>query len=243
MSNMRPLDTAIRHTTHAPERIPAKPIGVHPVPPEISRMRVFDNSSLLAAIRSLLAERGSLILHVIAAAPREGVSTLSRALAFEATGLADVLLIDANPGPESQQKIFRAEQTPELWSQTQEPGPVRTLLLTVDSRPTCHFAVMQFGTRQDGPRHDPTLLPALYDRLRRSFSLVIVDGPSAMESADYVFACEKCDGVLLVVAAESTRVPVVQRAKRALEEAGARILGVIMNKRKQYIPERIYQRL
>jgi Mrp family chromosome partitioning ATPase len=51
------------------------------------------------------------------------------------------------------------------------------------------------------------------------------------------------DGVLLVLEAGKTRRHVAIRAKKELEEAGGKLLGVVLNKRRYHIPERVYKRL
>jgi Mrp family chromosome partitioning ATPase len=51
------------------------------------------------------------------------------------------------------------------------------------------------------------------------------------------------DGVILVITYDKTRRQVAVRAKKDLEDAGANILGVVINRRKYYIPDWIYRRL
>jgi Mrp family chromosome partitioning ATPase len=46
-----------------------------------------------------------------------------------------------------------------------------------------------------------------------------------------------------VVGAGRTRRQVALKAKQALEEAGGRVLGIVINRRKYPIPEWIYKRL
>ena len=50
-------------------------------------------------------------------------------------------------------------------------------------------------------------------------------------------------GVVLVIEAEQTRFESAQRATRSLQQAQANLLGVILNKRPQHIPEWLYERL
>jgi len=49
------------------------------------------------------------------------------------------------------------------------------------------------------------------------------------------------DGVLLVVEADVTPVSVANRAVELIRETGANLLGVVLNKRRDYIPERLLQ--
>ena len=47
----------------------------------------------------------------------------------------------------------------------------------------------------------------------------------------------------LVLEAGKTRRQVAIRARKELEEAGGKLLGVVLNKRRYYIPDWIYRRL
>jgi Mrp family chromosome partitioning ATPase len=44
------------------------------------------------------------------------------------------------------------------------------------------------------------------------------------------------DGVILVVQAECTKTEVVRRIAKELGSAGVNILGIVLNKKKKYIP-------
>jgi Mrp family chromosome partitioning ATPase len=95
---------------------------------------------------------------------------------------------------------------------------------------------------------DPTRYPKeafieLLDDLKREFPLVIVDLPTANELTDCFSICGLLDGVLMVVEAERVRSQVVARARDQLFQAGAKLLGVVFNKRKNHVPEWLYRRL
>ena len=75
------------------------------------------------------------------------------------------------------------------------------------------------------------------------FDYIILDAPPVPKFSECWVLCTKVDGVILVLEAGKTRRQVALRAKKALEEAGGRLLGVVLNKRKYYIPQAIYNRL
>jgi len=79
--------------------------------------------------------------------------------------------------------------------------------------------------------------------MREKFHYVIFDVPPVTIYTESIVIASKVDGVILVLQADKTRQQVALRAKQEMENAGANILGVILNKRKHYIPEWIYQRL
>ncbi len=79
--------------------------------------------------------------------------------------------------------------------------------------------------------------------MREKFDYVILDVPPVNSYAESIVIATKVDGVILVLESDKTRQQVAIRAKQEMEKAGANVLGVILNKRKHYIPEWIYTRL
>jgi Mrp family chromosome partitioning ATPase len=55
--------------------------------------------------------------------------------------------------------------------------------------------------------------------------------------------CGKVDGVVMVIESGKTRKQVALRAKKDIVEAGGKVLGVVLNKRRYHIPKWIYRRL
>jgi Mrp family chromosome partitioning ATPase len=51
------------------------------------------------------------------------------------------------------------------------------------------------------------------------------------------------DGVILIVGSGKTRRQVALKAKKELEDAGARILGIVLNRRKYHVPAWVYRHL
>ena len=90
----------------------------------------------------------------------------------------------------------------------------------------------------ESPRFDTFL-----NNVRNSFDYVIFDSAPVHGFPDTQTLCSKVDGVILVITYDKTRRQVALRAKKELEEAGANILGVVINRRKYYIPDWIYRRL
>ena len=62
--------------------------------------------------------------------------------------------------------------------------------------------------------------------------LVLLDSPPALAVTDASVLASKAAGVLLVLDAGSTRREAAQWAREALEKAGARVIGAVLNKQK-----------
>jgi protein-tyrosine kinase len=82
-----------------------------------------------------------------------------------------------------------------------------------------------------------------WDSMKDSFDVIVVDAPSLQSSSDGVVLASKSDSVILVVESELTRQPVIENLRDTLLACGANIAGVILNKRKFYIPDSVYKRL
>jgi capsular exopolysaccharide synthesis family protein len=81
------------------------------------------------------------------------------------------------------------------------------------------------------------------ETLKTDFSIVIVDTPPTLADDTALAVAARCDGVILVVQAEQTRWENAQEAQARLRRAGAKFLGVVLNRRTYPIPEFLYKRL
>lgn len=79
--------------------------------------------------------------------------------------------------------------------------------------------------------------------LLRVYDEIVIDSPSVASSPVGLLLAPHADGVVVIVAAEKTRAPVVQRLLYDLNKMKANVLGTILNRRKFYIPEKIYRLL
>lgn len=112
------------------------------------------------------------------------------------------------------------------------------------------FTVLQLGNSSlcVSYRTDPVAVsPARYvqtlSRLRGEFELILVDVPAFSHSADSLLLAPHVFATLLVVAAEQTRVQVVDDLRNQIVECGGVVSGMVLNRRRLHIPKMIYDRL
>ncbi len=153
-----------------------------------------------------------------------------------------VLLLDANLRTPSLHDVFKVDRTCGLSDLVANNGRVRSPIKKVGPGNLC---VIPCGGKHSDPvslfeskRFDQFLKLA-----RERYDYVIVDAPPVHASAECRVLCCKVDGVVLVCEAGKTRGPIALRAKMKLEEAGGKLLGVVLNKKRYYIPKFIYKRL
>jgi Mrp family chromosome partitioning ATPase len=81
------------------------------------------------------------------------------------------------------------------------------------------------------------------ESLKATFDLVILDLPPVGRNVPTLSISKAVDGLVLVVEAESTRVPAIRAARQTIEASGGRILGAVLNKRRLHIPQSVYGRI
>jgi len=79
--------------------------------------------------------------------------------------------------------------------------------------------------------------------VRREFVYVLIDAEPVGQPADAAALGQATDGVVLVLEANATRRVAALSAKEALEAAGVRLLGTVLNDRTFPIPEKLYRKL
>ena len=86
-------------------------------------------------------------------------------------------------------------------------------------------------------------LPAAFAQLRENFDFVIVDLPPVNVYGDSLIVGPHLDAAIIVIEADATRVPDIERARRKLERCGVRFVGSVLNRQRNYIPAFIEEML
>lgn len=184
---------------------------------------------------------GGHVVGVTSCSRREGVSVVAGNLAVCAADLYDgrVLLLDANLRNASVARRFGVDQSPGLYDcLTGELAVQECIAGTAHS----NLFVLPAGLGATPPPHcSDERATALFGNLRQDFALIIFDLPPAAEMDEMILASRLVDGLLLVLESERIRRHVAQRVVRQLEQIDARLLGVVLNKRKNHIPEWLYR--
>jgi capsular exopolysaccharide synthesis family protein len=74
------------------------------------------------------------------------------------------------------------------------------------------------------------------EQLRAHFDFVIVDLPPANLYGDASVLAPRLDASLIVIEADRTRISEVERLRRTLDRVGVKVVGSILNRRRNYIP-------
>lgn len=98
------------------------------------------------------------------------------------------------------------------------------------------------------PANSAGLLLSYYVRLRlgelrQYFEYVLVDAPAMSCGSEGIVLSRAADGVVLVLKANASRHEGARRAIQDLHNAGAKVLGAVLNQRTFPIPQMIYNKL
>jgi capsular exopolysaccharide synthesis family protein len=215
---------------HAVESIASEFISL---PPTIEEQYQRLYSSLI--VRSQRAKPIQTIM-VVGAHHGDGVTTSASLFARTLAKSRTVLLVDANLRTPALAQIFNKRT-----NQGFADFLARKVTLDGAISPTDipSLFLMTSGAA-------PLALPYLFETgnfdqlltdLKERFDSIIFDAAPLANHLDSIFLASRVDGVLLVIKAESTQVPIGLEIKKLLDEAGARVLGAIVNQPQEYIPQ------
>jgi capsular exopolysaccharide synthesis family protein len=114
----------------------------------------------------------------------------------------------------------------------------RTLADVVQPTPVSNLFAIAAGDAPGGSSQlfdSPGFVAAL-EQLRAAFDFVILDLPPVNLYGDASIIGPRLDAALIVIEADRTRIPDVERTRRALERVGVRLAGSVLNRRRSYIP-------
>lgn len=196
---------------------------------------------LVLAIEALKTEDRPFALQFVAATPSEGTSTV--AANFASVSAVErgkpVLLVDCN-GDGAQEP---ASSLPTLVEGYRDGASLRARLIQTGRDMSGATAVRLGDSRHPMFDVDPAELQRVMWRAREEFAITVLDCPAITSDPQSAALSRFCDGTVLVIQAEGVRKQVVQAAKREIERHGGQVIGVVLNRRRFYIPDWVYNKL
>jgi len=232
-----------------PELTPAAP-GVPPPTPSMNGSDPFPGEMLRElgilrnSIEARIEKKTKRVLMFTSAMHGEGVSTLAVAYArlLALHGTERVLLVELNaraPSLAARFGLTGREGVTHFFSSPRS-------LATVVQRPAHEgFDVVHVGEA------DPTQIqinlersfPRLVEEALRTHDLVIVDAPPVVVCPETPPLAPFMDGVVLVVQSGRTKRETVERSLKQIRLFQGQVLGIVLNRKRYYIPDFIYRYL
>lgn len=153
-----------------------------------------------------------------------------------------VLLVDANVRSPSLHTMLRVRNETGITDYLLHAESTLPAVITLSSK---NFFLLPVGRQRNGvvSLFDSESFDHFVETMRQNFDHVVFDCPPLTPFSETRLICSKVDGVILVLHSGKTKRQVALRAKKSLQDAGATILGVVLNKRKYYIPRWLYDKL
>lgn len=82
----------------------------------------------------------------------------------------------------------------------------------------------------------------LIEQVKEEYKIILFDALPVLEYPKTAFISSHFDGTILIVRAHKTLRSDVEKAKEEIINSGGKILGVILNRKKNYVPEKIYRK-
>lgn len=189
-------------------------------------------------------ERRGAAVYVTSCFNGEGKTSAAVSMAYALTinRSKKVLLVDGNPRSPRLHELFASEPQPGLSEVFHAGFSAETAI-----RKTAHddLSIMTFGN----PQPERTTLFSrrgdleIFDRLRCQFDFIIFDGQSLIGSSDSSLIARNFDGIVMVVECEKTKLVLVKEVMEKERKHGSEILGVVLNKRRYYLPRLLHERI
>jgi capsular exopolysaccharide synthesis family protein len=201
-------------------------------------------SSVQANLLSASSDKDIKTLFITSCYALEGktISAISMAYGLSTNANAKVLLVDGNPYSPKIHELFNVNRSPGLSDMLLSKAEYNELLIRTEYE---NLAIIPNGTKVSN-MIDIFRSETFKDKLnflKQRVDYLILDGPSVLSSSDASVISKHFDGVILVVECEKTRWEVVQLAKDRIDKIGGNILGIILNRRKYYIPKALYGKI
>jgi capsular exopolysaccharide synthesis family protein len=176
------------------------------------------------------SEKGARVIVVTSTSPGEGKTLTSINLALTlASADGKVLLIDGDLRKPQIHTVLKLQKRPGLSDVLVGQAKVADAVQPV---PQTHLSLLSAGTYVPSPADLMTtqVLDGLVQGLRNVYNWIVIDTPPVAAVADALILARATDGVVVVVGAEMVPRGAVRHTLERVNEAGARILGVVLNR-------------
>ncbi|MBD3236736.1 MAG: hypothetical protein GF330_08535 [Candidatus Eisenbacteria bacterium] len=200
--------------------------------------------TLRSSIDVTLGRTAHRVIGFIGSAPDEGTSTVASHYAYLLARVVakQVLLIDADTARTNlglSEPFGDREGFAEL---VEEEQPLAQVVLETEE-PKLHF----LPAGRDRVHHVEAVgsgrLRPIFERCAEAYQAVVVDIAPALMIPEAPLIAAACDGVVVVVRAHQTRREIVRRAMTELNFAKCRVLGTVLNARRETLPRFLRERV
>jgi capsular exopolysaccharide synthesis family protein len=195
------------------------------------------------SLEPIFVEKQQRSLLFTSAVSGEGTTTVSmnfaRFLAMQSAG--KTLLCEMNARHPSFSRMFSMNGQVGLTDFFETKSDLATIAHPLEDG----LDVIQVGKQDPAliQLHLARVFPRLVEEAMSVYETVIFDAPSVLNYPETPPMTAFVDGVVMIVRAGKTKREVVQRSLETVTKANGRVLGVVLNRKKYYIPGFVYKRI
>ncbi|MBM3317093.1 MAG: CpsD/CapB family tyrosine-protein kinase [Candidatus Eisenbacteria bacterium] len=210
--------------------------------PDLELLKELDR--LRASVEVILGPGGRRTIGFVASGVGEGATTVALHFAHLLSRIVEsrVLLIDADCARSNRGLSEAAGERPGLTELLRGETPLEEAILATEE-PRLHF----LPAGRDRIRHIEAAtsgrMRPLLEELGGRYDWVVLDIPAALRHPEGPVVGAGCEGVILVVRAHRTRRELVARALEELNFARCRVLGTVLNARRESLPGFLRERV
>lgn len=189
--------------------------------------------------KNILAARGPRALQLmllVSSRHGEGVTTTTALLGSTMAQGGRCLVIDANFRTPGLTNVFGGETRTGLCEALADGGDGSDHIHPTDL-PNLYFMPTGIGPMRVPYMFEGRSFDDLLGALRKDFDTILIDGAPMEMYADSAYLAPRADGVVVVIQAEATPVSAPAISLRELERVNAPVIGAILNRTQNYIPE------
>ena len=197
--------------------------------------------SLKAHLQFLAKSHHPLVIQFTGANRHNGSSTTASNLALVlAWDLVDhrILLVDGNLADPSVHQTFGLLREPGLLNYLTEEMDLQQVVQPT-MRPNLEVITIGKPATQILSPFDLLRLATFLEEMRTRYDFVLIDSAPILGSSDSLTISTKVDGVIIVVEANHTRYETIISIENYLQDS-AKLLGIVLNKRRFVIPKVLY---
>ncbi len=212
------------------------------------RRLLSESRDQLSSLQSNLmsAAKGKDVKTLFVTSCRRGEGKTSSALAM-AHGLATVsdgkvALVEANLARPAIHQFFDCRQAPGITDYLLSRADLEDVIQATEFD---NLSIISRGSDVSNAAHafNPRIFEGKLAALRSKFDYVIFDGDSVLSASNVAMVAKLFDGVAIVVECERTKWEVLELARSKIDNLGGEVLGVVLNKRRHYIPRGLYAKV
>jgi polysaccharide biosynthesis transport protein len=175
-------------------------------------------------------DREPKVITVTSATPKEGKSRIAANLAIAlAKSGRQTLLIDCDLRRPVQHRLFNRSRNIGLADLIVGEVSESEVILSVDSVPNLYLLSSGLTPHNASEMLDSIAMRTLLSRVSEAFDNVVLDTPAVNVVTDGLIVGRHAEATLLVVE-HGSRYPAVRKAREALDNVGARVVGCALNK-------------